>query len=94
MGGFRLVWQDIGRSGPRCGRARAASGLPRWGAERRELADLTVRAALAGDPRRPRPEQRLRMGEVRLRAFRIEAVSEVDPQGRWLTVHRERGVPA
>ena len=33
-----------------------------------------------------KPEQRLRMGEgPAARRFRIEAVSEVDRQGRWLT---------
>ena len=42
---------------------------------------ITVRGARDADPRRPRPEQRFRMGA---RVFRIEAVAEADPAGLWL----------
>ena len=42
---------------------------------------ITVRAAREGDPRRPRPEQRFRMGA---RLFRIEAVAESGSAGQWL----------
>lgn len=40
-----------------------------------------MRGARDADPRRPRPEQRFRMGA---RVFRIEAVAEADPAGLWL----------
>lgn len=45
---------------------------------------ITTRAARMGDPRRPHPGQRLRMGA---RVFRIEAVAEADASGRWLACH-------
>ncbi|MRX50685.1 head-tail adaptor protein [Paracoccus sp. S-4012] len=50
---------------------------------------ITVRAAPPGDPRRPRPGERLRLGP---RIFRIEAVAEDGPRGRWLVCHaKEEG---
>ena len=42
---------------------------------------ITVRGARGRDPRRPRPEQRFRMGE---RVFCIEAVAEAGKAGLWL----------
>ena len=42
---------------------------------------ITLRAAREGDPRRPRPGQRFRMGA---RVFPIEAVAEADGAGLWL----------
>ncbi|MFD0859569.1 head-tail adaptor protein [Roseovarius aquimarinus] len=45
---------------------------------------ITVRAAPHGAPSRPKPEQRLRSGS---RVFNITAVTEQDPQGRYLTCH-------
>lgn len=82
MGGFVIVWRVLGtlwaemKSG--AGReARAEIGpqsVVGW--------RITIRAARAGDPHRPRAEQRLRMGQ---RLFRIEAVAECDGDGRWLT---------
>jgi head-tail adaptor len=43
---------------------------------------ITVRAAPVGAANRPRPEQRLREGS---RIFTILAVTERDPDGRYLT---------
>ncbi|MBE1295305.1 head-tail adaptor protein [Phycobacter azelaicus] len=43
---------------------------------------ITVRAAPVGSTSRPRPDQRFRDGE---RLFRIDAVSEADARGRYLT---------
>lgn len=43
---------------------------------------ITVRGAEVGSPRRPRPEQRLTDGT---RVFTILAVTERDPDGRYLT---------
>lgn len=81
MGGFRLEWRALGqlwaemRSGG--GREKfaevGASSVTTW--------RITVRGVPVGDPRRPRLDQRLRMG---LRLFRIISVAECDAQGRYL----------
>ena len=42
---------------------------------------IVVRGAPLGSPQRPGPGQRMRDGE---RVYRIEAVGEHDPQGRYL----------
>lgn len=83
MGGHRLDWQPLGKlwaaMEARSGRERAAGtgmvSVVNW--------RITVRGAPAGDVRRPQPGQRLRLGT---RLFRIEAVAEADPTGRWLDV--------
>lgn len=85
MGGYRLVWQDSGRIWAEMRSGAGGERLAEVGARSVVTWRITVRAAPAGDPRRPRPEQRLRMGEgPDARRFRIEAVAESDPQGRWL----------
>lgn len=84
LGGFRLGWQQQGvlwaemvsGSGRERGAEVGAESVVTW--------RITVRGARAGDPRRPAPGQRLRMGG---RVFRIEAVAERDPAGKWLTCH-------
>lgn len=81
MGGYRMIWKPLGVL---YGGMRAGSGSERQaevGAESIVAWCITVRAAREGDPRRPRPEQRFRMGA---RVFRIEAVAEADPAGLWL----------
>ncbi|MEB8388629.1 head-tail adaptor protein [Rhodobacteraceae bacterium KMM 6894] len=45
---------------------------------------IMVRAAAYGAPSRPKPEQRFRDGA---RVFRIEAVADRDPTGRYLTCY-------
>lgn len=85
MGGYRLVWQDSGRIWAEMRSGAGGERLAEVGARSVVTWRITVRAAQAGDPRRPRPEQRLRMGEgPDARRFRIEAVAESDPKGRWL----------
>ena len=85
MGGYRLVWQDTGRIWAEMRSGAGGERLAEVGAQSVVNWRITVRAALAGDPRRPRPEQRLRMGEdPQARRFRIEAVAEDDARGRWL----------
>lgn len=82
MGGYRMVWQPIGTvwaemkagSGQERGAEVGPESVVRW--------RITVRGARTGDPRRPVPGQRLRMGR---RLFAIEAVAERDVIGRWLT---------
>ncbi|MCM2561034.1 head-tail adaptor protein [Lutimaribacter sp. EGI FJ00015] len=52
---------------------------------------ITVRAAPVGSTTRPRPEQRFREGS---RVFRIMAVAERDPRGRYLTCFAQEEVVA
>ena len=85
MGGYRLIWQDSGRIWAEMRSGAGGERFAEVGARSVVSWRITVRAALADDPRRPRPEQRLRMGEgPAARRFRIEAVAESDPRGRWL----------
>lgn len=81
MGGFHLSWQPVGRV---WAQMRAGAGRERFaevGAESMVTWRIMVRGAPFGDPRRPRPDQRFRLG---LRLFRITAVAEADPHGRHL----------
>lgn len=82
MGGHQVVWRPVGKlwAEMRSGSGRERSGQA--GAESVVGWRIVIRAAKDGDPRRPRPEQRLRLGE---RLFRIEAVAERDRDGRYLT---------
>lgn len=91
MGGHRLVWHPLGRiwaemtarSGREGGQGLGLVSVVQW--------RISVRAAPVGDPRRPRPGQRLRLGP---RRFRIEAVAERDPAGRWLDCFAREEDPA
>lgn len=82
LGGHKVVWAQLGwlwaGMNAGSGRQRFAEVGPesvvRW--------RITVRSALAGDPRRPVAGQRFRLNQ---RLFRIDAVAEQDPAGRWLT---------
>lgn len=47
---------------------------------------IVVRGAPFGSPDRPRPQQRLRDGQ---RIFNITAVTERDPEGRYLICHAQ-----
>lgn len=81
MGGFRLEWRPVGRL---WAEMRSGAGHERFaevGATSVTTWRITVRGMETGDPRRPRPDQRLRMGE---RLFRITSVAERDEQGRYL----------
>jgi len=85
MGGFALSWQEVGRIWAEMRSGAGAERFAEVGAQSVVTWRITVRAAPAGDARRPRPEQRLRLGEgADAGRFRIEAVAESDPQGRWL----------
>lgn len=81
VGGYRVVWRQLGIlwAGMKAGSGRESFG--EVGAESVVAWQITVRAAPVGDPRRPAAGQRFRQGE---RLFRIEAVAEGDPHGRWL----------
>lgn len=90
-GGFSLSWAALGTL---WGELRAGAGREAAGTEV-NLAQvsyrITVRAAPVGSDARPKPEQRLRDGD---RLFTILAVSERDPEGRYLTCFAREEVPA
>lgn len=83
LGGFGTVWQHLGwlyaqmdaRSGRETGTGVGPVSVVQW--------RITLRAAAVGDPRRPRPGQRFRMGT---RLFLIGAVAEGDARGLTLDV--------
>ncbi|MDP5305655.1 head-tail adaptor protein [Paracoccus spongiarum] len=82
MGGHAVVWRRLGWL---WGAMDAGAGRERFaevGPESVVAWRITLRGAPAGDQRRPAAGQRLRLGA---RLFRIEAVAERDPEGRWLT---------
>jgi len=76
-GGYNEVWQPLGNVwgevAPRTG--RESGDVARMGYK------ITVRAAPQGAPSRPTPSQRFRDGS---RLFFIDAVTEADPEGRFL----------
>lgn len=82
MGGFRLAWAPVGQVWAEMKAGAGRETRAEVGPQSLVSWRITVRAAREGDPRRPRPDQRLRMGQ---RLFRIDAVAERDTQGRWLT---------
>ena len=80
-GGQVISWTALGTV---WGQIRPGAGSERIGAlgpEGAQRLRITCRAAPAGSDRRPRPGQRLVEG---LRRFRILAVAEADPAGRYL----------
>ncbi|HRO11729.1 head-tail adaptor protein [Amaricoccus sp.] len=77
-----VVWADVQ---PKGGREDFVAGRPQPRVKYRIL----VRAAPAGAPSRPRPQQRLRDGA---RVFRILTVTESDPGGRYLEIVAEEGL--
>lgn len=83
-GGFSKQWVETGviwsQVTPRTGRlgGSGAAALSRMAFK------IVLRATPLGAPSRPRPNQRLREGD---RAYRIEAVAEYDPEGRYLVCY-------
>jgi SPP1 family predicted phage head-tail adaptor len=81
-GGYVETWEPVGtlwaaiKSGT--GREKAGEFLTVSATALR----ITVRAAPFGAPRRPKPDQRFVEGA---RLYRIEAVTEADTEGRYLT---------
>ncbi|MDX1779806.1 MAG: head-tail adaptor protein [Thalassovita sp.] len=86
-GGFAESWTVLGQVWAelslRSGRERGGFSTARF--------RIVVRAAPQGSTMRPRPDQRFRDGA---RLFRIEAVSERDPEGRFLTCYANEEVVA
>ncbi|SEQ64390.1 head-tail adaptor protein [Thalassovita taeanensis] len=81
-GGFAQSWGALGELWAdvtlRSGRERASAGVQ----VSRAAFRIVVRGAPEGSTMRPRPDQRFREGA---RIYRIEAVAERDPEGRYLT---------
>ena len=90
-GGLAESWVSLGTLWAEVspGAGREAAGEEVWGAQ--VPLRITVRAALPGDVRRPKPGQRFREG---VRLFRILAVSERDAGGRYLACVAREEVPA
>ena len=84
-GGVTRSWQVLGAVWaalePRTGRAVDAAA----GSVARMPYRITLRAAPAGSPARPKPGQRLRAGA---RVFHVQAVAD-EPGGAWLTCFAE-----
>ncbi len=70
-----IVWAEVTA---RSGRETAHNGAP----VSRMTYRITVRGAVIGSDQRPAAEQRFREGA---RIFTIQAVTEADPEGRYLT---------
>jgi head-tail adaptor len=89
-GGFTSAWTALGTL---WAEVLPGSGSDTLGEERMLSAvpyRITVRAAAQGAASRPVPGQRFREGA---RLFRIAAVTERDPQGRYLTCFAREEVP-
>lgn len=88
-GGYAQSWEALGvlwaQVLPRTGRETAAGPAPVSKVAYR----IIVRGAPAGHPERPAAEQRFRDGD---RVFRITAVAEHDPEGRYLTCFADEEV--
>lgn len=87
-GGFDQSWSTLGTLwaafDARSGRERVVGGRTISGVTYR----VTVRAAPAGSPSRPHPEQRFVDGN---RVYSILAVADEDPEGLYLTCWTEEG---
>ncbi|NHB77953.1 head-tail adaptor protein [Rhodobacter calidifons] len=89
-GGFTTTWTALGRL---WAEVLPGSGSDTQGEERMLSAvpyRITVRAAPVGSDSRPRAGQRFREGT---RLFLIQAVTERDPFGRYLTCFSREEVP-
>ena len=90
-GGFSKGWTPLGELWAeviaRTGREKQGEAVPVSTVGYR----ITVRGAPVGASNRPLPDQRLREGA---RVFRILAVTERDPGGRYLTCFAEEEVAA
>lgn len=86
LGGFRLIWRMEGRLWAAMHAGAGRERLAEVGPKSTTAWRITLRAAPSGDPRRPRPDQRLRLGQ---RFFRILSVAESGAGGRYLVCHAQ-----
>jgi head-tail adaptor len=90
-GGLRSTWNSLGTlwADIRSFSGRESGGL---GVARSKVSlKITLRAAPQGSEMRPRPDQRFREGA---RIYRITAVAEAQPAGRYLTCFATEEVAA
>jgi head-tail adaptor len=80
-GGSSLTWVERGKLWAEVRPLRAGEGAGESVTVSTAALRITVRAAPAGAPSRPRAEQRFREGE---RVYRIHAVTEIDGRMRYL----------
>lgn len=90
-GGFNVTWEPVGTLWAEIRPGSGGERLEDFLKVSRVPYRITVRAAPAGSPSRPQPDQRLREG---MRTFRILAVSDRDSRGRYLTLFTEEEVVA
>lgn len=89
LGGHATQWAPRGRVWAAMDASAAREARGEVGAVSVVTWRITLRGAPPGDPRRPVPGERLRLGA---RLFRIDAVAEEGAAGRWLVCHaREEG---
>lgn len=88
-GGYAIRWTPEGTLYAAMRARSGGTGLAEVGPESVVTWAITVRGAPEGDPRRPRPGQRFRMGT---RVFQIDSAAEADAAGQWLvcTAREER----
>jgi len=87
-GGFTVGWQVLGVVWADVDARTAREALVGARDHSRVRYRIVVRGAPVGATSRPRPDQRFREGD---RVFSILAVSEYDPNGRWLECWAEEG---
>lgn len=91
MGGYRVEWRVLGRLFAEMKAGAGREALAEVGPRSEVTWRVVTRGFPEGDPRRPRPEQRFRMGT---RLFLIDAVAERDTFGRFLTSYAREEKPA
>ncbi len=83
-GGLVVTWASLGTLWASIVSGAAAEHGVRGTLRSQASLRITVRSAPVGDTRRPCPDQRFRDGA---RLYHIEAVSETDPKGHYLTCY-------
>lgn len=87
-GGFATSWSAVGTLWAEVTARSGRQALVGGRITQRVAYRVVVRGAPVGSPSRPRPDQRFREGS---RIFTIIAVSENDPEGRYLECWTEEG---
>ena len=88
-GGYTTQWVVLGELWAEVKRASGRDKASEFASVTSAQYRITVRAAPAGQPSRPRAEQRFREGS---RVFLIRAVTEADVGNRYLTCFAEEEV--
>ncbi|MGR3759626.1 head-tail adaptor protein [Roseobacteraceae bacterium NS-SX3] len=81
-GGLQEAWVALGEHWAAVEALSGGAAAAEAASLSRQRYRITLRAAPAGSPARPRPGQRFREGS---RLYRIGGVSEADARGRYLT---------